>query len=90
MAGVLPWGQEEAHLPRLQAALRRRAPADPPLLQLHRHVPDPGLPLPGKRLWGRGPGGARRRGRPVGAEGGVARQGGRGAAPEHQRSQVRG
>jgi len=90
MAGVLPRRREEAHVPRLQAVLRRRTPADPPLLQLHRHVPDPGLPLPGKRLRGRRPGGARRRGRPAGAEGGVPRQGGRGAAREHRRSQVPG
>jgi hypothetical protein len=91
MAGVLPGRKEEANLPRLQAGLRRRAPADPPLLPVHRHVPDPG----GTRLVagfprGTRPGGARRRGRPPGAEGGVPRQGRRGAAGRHQEPQCRG
>ena len=76
MAGVLPGRQEEAHLPRLQAALRRRAPADPPLLPVHRRVPDPGRPRLAGRPRGPRPGGARRRARAAGAEGGVPRQGG--------------
>jgi hypothetical protein len=58
----------------------------PPLLPVHRRVPHPGLPL----LAGSRSGGARRGGRPTGAESGIPRQSGRGAAQRHQEAQRRG
>lgn len=94
MAGVLPGREEEAHLPHLQAAMRRRPPTDPPLLPIHRRVPHADrllLPLAARaHRWRRRPGGARRRGRAAGAEGRLPRQGARRAARRDPEAQRRG
>jgi hypothetical protein len=86
-------GDDDASLEGLEACaldrfgVRLLCPTQvPPLLPVHRRVPHPGLPL----LAGSRSGGARRGGRPTGAESGVARQGGQGAVQRHQEAQRRG